>query len=193
MSIADLCAATITLSDNTAEKLLLATRGGPEGFTAFLRALGEKTSRLDPWEPELNEGLPNDPRDTTTPDAMADTLEALLFANVLSPPSRVRLEEWMNRPMAGALRPIRIARAKPSPLRSGADTSHPQGIWNDGRRSPPALLDSRGERRHQIGRHGPYPRPNRPLAGSRHQSPRPSTDSLPRSARTSVRTAWSGR
>ena len=102
MSVGDLCAATITLSDNTAGNLLLATLGGPKGFTTFLCALGDKTSRLDRWEPELNEGVPNDERDTTTPEAMADTLDALLFSDSLSMTSRTRLEAWLREDLVAA-------------------------------------------------------------------------------------------
>lgn len=95
MSIADLCAATITLSDNTAGNLLLETLGGPDALTAFFRTLGDPVTRLDRWEVELNEGAPDDPRDTTTPRAMIDVLETLLFTDALSTTSRARLEAWM--------------------------------------------------------------------------------------------------
>ena len=91
----DLCEATITLSDNTAGNLLLDTLGGPEGLTGFLREIGDDTTRLDRWETELNEGVPGDPRDTTTPRAMVATLETLLFGAVLSAASRAQLEDWM--------------------------------------------------------------------------------------------------
>ncbi|MGS8178485.1 class A beta-lactamase, partial [Pseudomonas aeruginosa] len=95
MSIADLCHATITMSDNTAANLLLDTVGGPAGLTAFLRDIGDATTRLDRTEPALNEALPEDMRDTTTPAAMADTLELLLFSELLSPEARAQLESWM--------------------------------------------------------------------------------------------------
>lgn len=95
MTTSDLCAATITLSDNTAANLLLGTMGGPEGFTAFLRGIGDGVSRLDRWETALNEGLPGDLRDTSTPATMVDTLETLLFGDALSHDSRRQLELWM--------------------------------------------------------------------------------------------------
>ena len=47
MTIAELCKAAITLSDNTAGNLLLASIGGPKGFTDFARSLGDKMTRLD--------------------------------------------------------------------------------------------------------------------------------------------------
>ena len=52
-------------------------------------------TRLDRTEPTLNTALPGDPRDTTTPTAMVDTLRALLLGPTLSPASRQRLEGWM--------------------------------------------------------------------------------------------------
>src|SRR5690349_14205071 len=51
MTIAELCEATVTLSDNTAGNLILASFGGPAGLTAFFRTLGDNVSRLDRIEP----------------------------------------------------------------------------------------------------------------------------------------------
>jgi beta-lactamase class A len=90
-----LCAAAVTMSDNTAANLLLARCGGPSGLTAFLRRHGDAVSRLDRIEPELNENLPGDPRDTTSPAAMVSTMHRLLLGDTLSPASRERLAGWM--------------------------------------------------------------------------------------------------
>nr|3ZDJ_A Chain A, ENCA BETA-LACTAMASE [synthetic construct]3ZDJ_B Chain B, ENCA BETA-LACTAMASE [synthetic construct] len=95
MTVAELCAAAITMSDNTAANLLLATIGGPAGLTAFLRNIGDNVTRLDRWETELNEALPGDERDTTTPAAMAATLRKLLTGEILSAASRQQLITWM--------------------------------------------------------------------------------------------------
>ncbi|RNF34782.1 class A beta-lactamase [Paracoccus methylarcula] len=95
MTLSDLCEAAITMSDNTAANLLLESVGGPEGLTAFLRATGDGISRLDRWETELNEALPDDPRDTTTPQAMVATLDRLLFGGILSESARKTLVTWM--------------------------------------------------------------------------------------------------
>ena len=67
MSVRDLCAATVTVSDNPAANILLAAIGGPSGLTQFLRGIGDRVTRLDRTELELNTNLPGDPRDTTTP------------------------------------------------------------------------------------------------------------------------------
>ena len=95
MTIGELCAAAITLSDNSAGNLLLATVGGPAGLTAFLRQIGDNVTRLDRWETALNEALPGDARDTTTPASMAATLRKLLTAQHLSARSQQQLLQWM--------------------------------------------------------------------------------------------------
>jgi beta-lactamase class A len=95
MSVEELCRAAVTVSDNTAANVLLASLGGPPAVTAFARSLGDKVTRLDRNEPGLNTGGPGDMRDTTTPNAMLDTLHKLLLGNVLSKPSRGLLLDWL--------------------------------------------------------------------------------------------------
>ena len=96
MTLADICEAAVTLSDNTAGNLLLAAIGGPSGLTSFVRSLGDQFTRLDRNEPSLNEALPDDVRDTTTPNAMASTLQALVLGTkALSATSREQLTAWM--------------------------------------------------------------------------------------------------
>lgn len=95
MSVEALCEAAVVVSDNTAANLLLDTLGGPEGLTAFFRSLGDSVSRLDRNEPTLNTAIAGDPRDTTTPGAMVNTMKRLLTGDALSPPSRDKLLAWM--------------------------------------------------------------------------------------------------
>lgn len=95
MTLDALCEAAVTLSDNTAANLILKTLGGPAGLTAWLRSIGDPTTRLDRWEPELNTAIPGDPRDTTTPDAMVETLRSLILRRALTPASRARLTGWL--------------------------------------------------------------------------------------------------
>ncbi|WP_022722781.1 class A beta-lactamase [Rhodopseudomonas sp. B29] len=104
MTMAELCAAAITLSDNTAGNLLLASFGGPPALTAFARGLGDDVTRLDRNETELNEALPGDPRDTTTPRAMAATMRKLVLGDVLSPASREQLVAWLKANTTGGTR-----------------------------------------------------------------------------------------
>ncbi|HEY0800348.1 MAG TPA: class A beta-lactamase [Steroidobacteraceae bacterium] len=95
MSVGDMCAAAVEYSDNTCANLLLARVGGPAALTAFWRSTGDTMTRLDHNEPLLNRSPPGDPRDTTTPFAMAGTLRRLVLGKVLSPISRERLTGWM--------------------------------------------------------------------------------------------------
>ena len=95
LTVGELCAATVSLSDNTAANVLLARHGGPAGFTGFVRSLGDPITRLDRTEPTLNEAAVGDPRDTTTPLAMLQTLQKLVLGNALSPTSRAWLQRWL--------------------------------------------------------------------------------------------------
>ena len=95
MSVADMCAAAVELSDNTCANALLARFGGPPALTAFWRSIGDTVSRLDHNEPELNRTPPGDPRDTTTPAATAGNLHKLILGTALSPASREHLTNWM--------------------------------------------------------------------------------------------------
>ena len=67
MTLAELCAAAVQVSDNAAGNLLLQTIGGPSAITDFARSIGDDRTRLDRWEIELNSAIPGDPRDTSTP------------------------------------------------------------------------------------------------------------------------------
>ncbi len=94
-SVETLCAAVVRDSDNTGANLLLDTLGGPSGWTAFARQIGDKTSRLDRTELALNSAIPGDPRDTTTPSAMLEDLHHVLLGDVLSPRWRKFLIDTM--------------------------------------------------------------------------------------------------
>jgi beta-lactamase class A len=95
MNILDLCEAALTVSDNTAANLLIAELGGPEAVTNFARSLGDPVTRLDRIEPELNEAQPGDPRDTTSPIAIASNLRAITRAGILNDISAGRLVSWL--------------------------------------------------------------------------------------------------
>lgn len=95
ITVGALCDAILTWSDNTAANLLLRSFGGPAGLTAHARTLGDDITRLDRTEPTLNTAIPGDPRDTTTPRAMAATLRRILLGDALTPASREQLTAWM--------------------------------------------------------------------------------------------------
>jgi beta-lactamase class A len=96
MTVEEACRGAVSISDNTCANLLLARVGGPESLTRFLRANGDGLTRLDRREPELNIVPPGDERDTTTPEAMARSLQHFLLTDaVLNPASRETLIGWM--------------------------------------------------------------------------------------------------
>lgn len=101
MTIAELTDATLRYSDNTAMNKLIAQLGGPAKVTQFARSIGDKTFRLDRTEPTLNTAIPGDERDTTTPAAMAKTLQNLTLDNALAEPQRKQLVEWMKKNTTG--------------------------------------------------------------------------------------------
>jgi len=105
MRLADLCAAAVQVSDNCAGNLLLQTIGGPGAITEFARSIGDDRTRLDRWEIELNSATPGDPRDTSTPRALGGGYRALLTGDVLAPPQRQQLEDWMRANETSSIRP----------------------------------------------------------------------------------------
>ncbi|MCV7229368.1 class A beta-lactamase [Mycolicibacterium komossense] len=88
MTVAALCDAAITVSDNTAANLLVALLGGPAAVTAFARSLGDNVTRIDRIEPDLNVAAPGDLRDTSTPAQMANNLRTLALGDALAPGPR---------------------------------------------------------------------------------------------------------
>lgn len=120
LSVAALCAAAIEQSDNTAGNLLLDIIGGPSGLTSYLRRLGDTVTRLDRIEPMLNSAEPGDPRDTTSPVAMLETMHHLLVErHALRDASRHRLEGWL---VSSATGGARLRAALPSTWRVGDKT-----------------------------------------------------------------------
>lgn len=95
MTLAELCEATITTSDNTAANLMHRSYGGPQALTRFVRSLGDTVTRHDRYEPELNRPHAGEPLDTTSPRAMTGTLNTLLFGQALEPASRRLLQSWL--------------------------------------------------------------------------------------------------
>jgi beta-lactamase class A len=104
LSIAELCHAAITVSDNTAANLLLQQIDGPPGLTTFFREMGDEVSRLDRSEPMLNMNTAGDPQDTTSPRAMAQLLHTVLSTDALNLSSRQTLTEWLIQTETGAAR-----------------------------------------------------------------------------------------
>jgi beta-lactamase class A len=98
MAIGALCAATLATSDNTAANLLLQRLGGTAVFTRFMRTLGDEVTRLD--RPEAGE--PD--WDTSSPRAMALSLQRLMLGDTLPPPQQQRLKRWLQASTTGGRR-----------------------------------------------------------------------------------------
>ncbi len=96
-----LAAAIMIESDNPATNIVLRRLGGPAAHTQWLRSQGDRLTRLDRWEPDMSDGLPDDPRDTTSPTASLATARHLLFGSALSPASRTQLFAWMSKSETG--------------------------------------------------------------------------------------------
>jgi beta-lactamase class A len=120
MSLGELCAAAVELSDNTAANLILASLGGPPAVTGYIRSLGDGVTRLDRTEPTLNDPGPlGDLHDTTTPASMAGLWRTILLGHALSPASRRRLMDWLEACQTG---PARLKSITPAGWRIGHKT-----------------------------------------------------------------------
>jgi beta-lactamase class A len=128
LSVAQLCEATMTTSDNTAALLLLRTQGGPAGLTRWLRAHGDTQTRLDRSEPDLNVADPTGAWDTTTPVAMADTVQRLCLGAGLPSTAQAQLQAWMKASTTGAQR---LRAGLPTGWQIGDKTGTGDGVSND--------------------------------------------------------------
>ena len=127
MSMAELAQAAVEVSDNSAANLLLPMLGGPPGFTAFVRAHGDDVTRLDRTEPTLNENAQDDPRDSSSPAAMAMLMARLIFTD-MKPQSADRLRAWLNASSTGD---ARIKAGLPEGWSSGSKTGTCSNAYND--------------------------------------------------------------
>ncbi len=95
ITLQDACKATMLTSDNTAANLVLENIGGPQAVTAFFRQLGDQSSRLDRYEPALNQAQKGDNRDTTSPLAMNKNLQSIHSGLHLTETGKNTLLSWM--------------------------------------------------------------------------------------------------
>lgn len=122
MSVGDLCAAAITVSDNTAENLLLRRLGGPKTVETYLRSIGDGITSLDRYEPELN--VRQGTLDTSTPRQMATTLQACTLGAGLDEAGRRQLTAWL---VANTTGGQRIRAGLPPGWRTGDKTGSGDG------------------------------------------------------------------
>jgi beta-lactamase class A len=129
LTVRDLCGAAVAYSDNAAANILLKAMGGPAAFTQFMRSIGDETTRLDRFEPDLNSNLPGDERDTTTPFAMVESMLRIFTQDVLTLTSRALLIDWMTTSKTGA---DRVRKGLPRTWVSSDKTgTGPNGAFND--------------------------------------------------------------
>ncbi|ONI77798.1 class A beta-lactamase [Actinosynnema sp. ALI-1.44] len=95
MTVAELCHAAITRSDNTAGNQMLKLLGGPTKLTEFARSIGDPMTRLDRWETALNVVPRGTEQDTTTPSAIAKAYQMLVVGDTLGAPERQQLKDWL--------------------------------------------------------------------------------------------------
>ncbi|WGW11329.1 class A beta-lactamase [Saxibacter everestensis] len=95
MSVKDLAAATMKYSDNTAANLLLEEIGGPRGLQSFLADNGDDVTHVDRNEPGLNEAVPGDIRDTSTPRMWAKMLKTFALDDGLPADRRDIFTSWL--------------------------------------------------------------------------------------------------
>ena len=101
LTLLELARATQVTSDNAAANILLKRLGGPQSLTTFWRSLGDATSRLDRYEPDLNTTPPGTTLDTTAPEAMARTLSKLVTGKALGAAAQDTLKRWMTETAMG--------------------------------------------------------------------------------------------
>lgn len=95
MTLLEISEAAVRFSDNTAGNLLFEAIGGPEGFEQALREIGDKMTEADRLEPDLNNFTPEDTRDTSTPKALANSLQAFAVSDLLTEEKRELFTDWL--------------------------------------------------------------------------------------------------
>ena len=102
LTVQQLMQGTTEVSDNPAANILMKALGGIEGMQAFYRGLGDASTRVDRFEPEMNR-LDGD-KDTITPAQSAANIHRLFIdpATPLSADSKAMLLGWMFASPTGA-------------------------------------------------------------------------------------------
>ncbi|MBA4601004.1 class A beta-lactamase [Thermoactinomyces mirandus] len=101
MTLKELCDASLRYSDNTAGNLILDQLGGPSGFKKSLRKIGDDVTNPERNEPELNEVKPGETHDTSTPRALATSLQAFTIGDILPTEKSKMLTDWMKKSTTG--------------------------------------------------------------------------------------------
>ncbi|MCF6766562.1 class A beta-lactamase [Thiotrichales bacterium 19S3-7] len=95
-------------SDTTATNLLIKKLGGNDKVIEFAHSIGNTPFRLDRMEPHINTAIPGDQRDTSTPYAMAYSMQQIALGNVLNKMQKDYFQQWLRLNQTGDQR-IRAA------------------------------------------------------------------------------------
>ena len=95
MSLSEVLDAAVRFSDNTAGNLMYSEIGGAASLDDALAQVGDDVTQVERVEPDLNEAVPGDSRDTSTPRALATDLRAFAVDDALEPSDRARLIELL--------------------------------------------------------------------------------------------------
>ncbi|PFI46279.1 class A beta-lactamase [Bacillus cereus] len=101
MTLKELADASVRYSDSTAHNLILKQLGGPSEFEKILKEMGDTVTTSERFEPELNEVHPGETHDTSTPEAIAKTLQSFTLGTALPIEKRELLVDWMKRNTTG--------------------------------------------------------------------------------------------
>ena len=105
MTVEQLCAASISYSDNTAMNLLVKQMGGLEQMSLFAHSIGNTSFRQDnTWPKEAYSGGKGNLKDSSTPKDMANSLQKLAFTDALAKPQREMLISWLKANTTGDFR-----------------------------------------------------------------------------------------
>ncbi|QBR82928.1 class A beta-lactamase [Legionella israelensis] len=105
MTVEALCAAAISYSDNTAMNLLVKQLGGVQVMNIFARSIGDTVFRQDHgWSQEAMSGGLDNVNDSSTPKAMAKSLQRLALGHILAESQRQLLISWLQQNTTGEAR-----------------------------------------------------------------------------------------
>lgn len=131
MTVEQLCAASISYSDNTAMNLLVKQMGGLDQMTLFAHSLGNTSFRQDNgWPEEAYSGGKGSLKDSSTPKDMVNSLQTLIFTDVLAKPQREMLTSWLKANTTGDFR-IRAGLPKGWAVADKTGTGGAYGTTND--------------------------------------------------------------
>jgi beta-lactamase class A len=131
MTVEQLCAASISYSDNTAMNLLVKQMGGLDQMTHFAHSVGNTSFRQDNgWPEEAYSGGKGDFKDSSTPKDMANSLQKLAFTDALDKPQREMLISWLKANTTGDFR-IRAGLPKGWIVADKTGTGGAYGTTND--------------------------------------------------------------